>query len=178
MIWKKINILGCDYSVSDTGLVRSNERYIIRSNGRKQKVRERILKPAVDSCGYERVALSINKKLVTKKVHRLVADAFCEKYVEYKEVNHIDGNKLNNNASNLEWCTRSENQQHAFDNGLQKPLRGSKNPSSKIDEMQCLTIKTLIKSRWSLSRISREMNISRHIPKDINRNKTWKHINV
>lgn len=52
-----------------------------------------------------------------KLLHRLVAETFVDNPNHYSEVNHIDGNKLNNSASNLEWCTRSQNMKHAFNNG-------------------------------------------------------------
>jgi hypothetical protein len=54
-----------------------------------------------------------------KRVHRLVAAAFCNKRDGCDEVNHKDGNKLNNRAENLEWCTKSENMLHAYRMGLQ-----------------------------------------------------------
>jgi hypothetical protein len=53
-------------------------------------------------------------------LHRLVALAYIENPNEFKEVNHKDGNRLNNSYVNLEWVTRSENQLHAYRNGLQK----------------------------------------------------------
>lgn len=51
-------------------------------------------------------------------LHRLVAEAFCERPDGADEVNHIDGNKQNNRADNLEWVTRAENLKHAFETGL------------------------------------------------------------
>jgi hypothetical protein len=60
------------------------------------------------------IVLSKNKKRKTFSVHRLVADAFCKKTINGTEVNHIDGNRLNNKSSNLEWCTKSQNITHSY----------------------------------------------------------------
>lgn len=164
------------YSISSYGNVRSNKRVTKRSNGWPFPVRERILKPAIDSNGYQRVGLMINKKLVTRKIHRLVANAFCFKSKDKNEVNHISGIKTDNTPINLEWTDRSSNVKHAFRLGLAKPLRGSSNPTAKIDEMTALTIKTLIKSGWVLTKIAKNYSVSIHIVKDISRKKTWSHV--
>lgn len=71
----------------------------------------------------------------TRLVHRLVAKAFLEKPDGKDFVNHIDGVKQNNNASNLEWCTRSENMKHAYRHGL-KSQSGTKNSRAKLDESE------------------------------------------
>lgn len=80
---------------------------------------EKIMKKASDKQGYQIISLSKNKKRKTYRVHRLIAKTFIENPQNKKEVNHIDGNKSNNCISNLEWCTRSENQIHAYKNKLQ-----------------------------------------------------------
>jgi hypothetical protein len=95
-----------EYEVSNDGLVR-------------RKDTKHILKPWIATGGYLYVAFSENCKGHTKRLHRIVAKAFCDNYDGKPHVNHIDGNKTNNVASNLEWCDRSENQVHAFSNGLQ-----------------------------------------------------------
>jgi hypothetical protein len=66
--------------------------------------------------GYPTV--SFNSK--TKRVHRIVAELFVPNPFNKKEVNHIDGNKLNNHRKNLEWCTRIDNMQHAWRTGLMR----------------------------------------------------------
>ena len=71
----------------------------------------------------------------TFRVHRLVMMAFNPvENMDELEVNHIDGNKKNNKIENLEWCTASENQIHAFKTGLNKPRRGEESNFSKLTE--------------------------------------------
>ena len=74
----------------------------------------------INSAGYRRISLYYNNIHKRYFVHRLVAFYFCPGYMEGLVVNHIDGNKLNNISSNLEWVTRSENDIHAFKLGLRK----------------------------------------------------------
>lgn len=75
----------------------------------------------------------INGKKKTYRAHRLVLMAFKPvDNMENLEVNHIDGNKKNNKLENLEWCTSSENQIHAFKTGLNKARRGEKSNFSKL----------------------------------------------
>ena len=73
------------------------------------------LKTRVNKTGYEDIKI-LGKNY---KIHRLVADAFIPNPNNLPQVNHIDGNKLNNHSSNLEWCNNSQNQKHAWDNNLQ-----------------------------------------------------------
>lgn len=68
--------------------------------------------------GYEAIVLNFNNKRKHRLIHRLVAEAFIPNPLEKREVNHIDGVKLKNNADNLEWCTSAENKQHAIKTGL------------------------------------------------------------
>ena len=75
------------------------------------------------SCGYMIVTLADGKgKRQNKRVHRLLMEAFVPNPNNYPHVNHIDGNKLNNSLSNLEWCSASHNTRHAVNLGLMKPV--------------------------------------------------------
>lgn len=73
------------------------------------------------SSGYYLVTLCYKGKRQNKRVHRLLMEAFVPNPENKPQVNHKDGNKLNNCLSNLEWATSSENSQHSYDNGLSKP---------------------------------------------------------
>jgi hypothetical protein len=105
MIWKTIHGTDGAYQVSDTGLVKTTKT-------------GRILKPAIDQRGYERVCLFKADRDRRYKVHRLVAAAFIPNPENLPQVNHIDGNKRNNHASNLEWITNTDNMKHAKETGL------------------------------------------------------------
>lgn len=91
-----------------------NINYLIYDNGQVWSRKNNIkLKTRIDKYGYEVLTL---RDAVGKKhnlfIHRLVAKYFLENSKSLPQVNHKDGNKLNNNLNNLEWCTTLENQRH------------------------------------------------------------------
>jgi hypothetical protein len=121
-IWKDIPGYEDFYQASSFGRVRSKSRLVNYSKGSRKllrKMKGRILKPAIRSdTGYLAVILCINGMDTTIKIHRLVASSFIHNPENKRCVNHKDGNKLNNNLSNLEWVTHSENNYHAIVNRL------------------------------------------------------------
>lgn len=90
-----------NYSVSNLGNVRNDKT-------------GRILKPGNSGDGYFTVALCKNGEVKHFRVHRLVAQAFIPNPLGLPEVNHIDEDKLNNRAENLEWCSRQYNQEYSL----------------------------------------------------------------
>lgn len=113
-IWKDIEGYENKYEVSSYGQVRSVEREYTSIGGKKVHKKGRILKQFSDKRNYKRVALCANGVCKQKAVHRLVAMAFLNSEKDKPEVNHKDGNPSNNNADNLEWCSRSENILHSY----------------------------------------------------------------
>lgn len=113
--WKVINDYS-NYMISNYGN--------IKSLNYKRTGKEKILKQNVNGRGYCYVNISINNKYKNILIHREVAKAFIPNDNQKLDINHKDGNKLNNNVDNLEWCTRSQNVQHAYDNGLKKGGKG------------------------------------------------------
>ena len=103
-----------------------NPNYFISNRGFVISVKKKgfsILKPRADKQGYLRVYIrdiNINKRK-DYTLHRLVAIYFIDNPNDYNEVNHIDGNKGNNHIENLEWCDRTQNNMHAYENDLHKP---------------------------------------------------------
>ena len=117
-IWKDIKGYECLYQVSNFGRVKSIERYVNTHGGSKRIVPEKIMKQVIDNTGYYTVSLWKNNTHIRPHVHRLVIETFIPNLYKKSQVNHKDGNKLNNNVDNLEWCTPQENGIHAYDNGL------------------------------------------------------------
>lgn len=111
-VWKDVKGYEGLYKVSNTGKVKSFQRN-----------REKFLSDKYYENGYLRASLSKNKEKKKVLIHRLVAETFIPNPENKPEVNHIDGNKKNNNASNLEWCTRCENVKHAWETGLNENQR-------------------------------------------------------
>lgn len=107
--WRDIKNYEGMYQVSNMGRVKSLERKVPHKGGGERTVKERILKPGIDTHGYMSVVLCIDGKKRTLVVHRLVCEAFHEKLEGKQEVNHINEDKTDNRSCNLEWCSRREN---------------------------------------------------------------------
>ena len=109
-LWKDIEEYKDKYQASNYGRIRNK-----RTN--------RILKLYIGKHGYYKVGIYYNKKIKPTEVHRLIAKTFIDNSKNKKEVNHIDGNKLNNKIDNLEWVTHKENINHAWRTKLFEPVR-------------------------------------------------------
>lgn len=92
--------------------------------------------------------------------------------MENLQVNHIDGDKQNNSLSNLEWCTQSENQKHAFQNGLLS-RKGERNPQCKLTEEQVLEISNLLIEREPVPDIADKYNVSKELIYAIKNKRLW-----
>ena len=162
--------------------------YVIEYDGCILSKQNKPLKFAIDKKGYCRVGLMINGKLTTKKVHRLVCEMYKENPYNKGQVNHIDGNKLNNHIDNLEWCTAKENTKHAIDNGLfvfstkessvnTNPKKGELNGMSILTNTDILDIRSSFLPRKITRKIlALKYNVSEHCIKDIVNRKSWKHL--
>lgn len=112
-VWRPIKGFEGRLEVSNMGRIRSIER-IVAFGQNKRKVHQTIYKLHNDKDGYKMAGISGK----TIKVHRAVAETFIPNPDNRPQVNHIDGDKSNNRADNLEWATQEENMQHASKHGL------------------------------------------------------------
>jgi hypothetical protein len=166
MQWKQIQDYPL-YEVSDTGEVR-NTRSGKLLRGRKTPV------------GYLRVVLFNHAGKRQFSIHRLVAFAFVAPRYAAEQVNHVNGDKHDNRAENLEWVTAQENCAHARHVLGRKKVapKGMKSPKAKLTDDQV----RMILSRDDLSRygrtiqLARELGIATGTVRQIRKRETWRHI--
>lgn len=163
--WKDIFHYAGLYQISNWGRIKSLPRNTT-SGG--------IIKPNFNS-GYPRICLVKNGFIKSYSIHRLVALTFIPNPQDKRYVNHKDGNRLNIKATNLEWVTPSENNLHAFKNGLSNSFKGSNHPMSKLTEKQVIKIRKLAK-RYSQQHLARMFGVKFQTISDIVLRKKWRHI--
>lgn len=139
-IWRPVKNYEGWYEVSSYGRVRSLDRVVVYSDGRKCLWKGKILKIRKDNVGYLYCILYKNTRHKTSKVHRLVAQAFIPNPDNLPVINHKDEVKTNNRVENLEWCTQSYNINYGTRNEkVSKPvLQIDKNTGQVISEYQSL----------------------------------------
>lgn len=178
-IWKPIPGFEHFYEVSNMGRVRGVRRNRLRS-------------PNLTVKGYLHIALfCYGERFKPIAIHRLVAWAFIGPQKSGIVVNHLDGNPQNNRLSNLEYCTRKQDTQHAIRMGL-KPIgsrhwsrlhpewraHGEGHGCATITDVQAKQIKQLLKAGLGPTAVARIIGCSVKVAKDISCNKTWRHVTL
>lgn len=158
------------YEVSNYGKVRSIDRYI---SGRSGLVKGQLIHSDLNQKGYPQLRLYKNNTKYVRNQHRLLTLAFIPNPNNLPQVNHIDGDKLNNHISNLEWISNSDNMSHAYKLGLRSSI-GENNSNCKITDNQVTHIKLIYNTGKSSKYISEELDIKLHIVRQIISGKSWK----
>ena len=132
-----------------------------------------------DKDGYKKVRLSNgdgSRKVFS--VHRLILETFCPNENSDKlQVNHKDGNKQNNNLSNLEWVTCKENINHAYNLGLYSNIGDNNNGDHVLTTNQVLEIiQLLLEHKMTIQAIANKYHVSKFAIESIKYKKTWKHL--
>ena len=161
------------YEVSSEGRVRRSPN-APRRNSTKPG---RILNATISqSARYYRVTLHHRDKVARKCVHRLVAEAFLGPAPPFRQVNHIDGDRANNRAANLEYVTAKGNVAHAWRTGLCKPSRGTDHGCARLTEHDVFVIRDAYDRSVPLEHIANTFGISTGSVSGIGRRVHWKHL--
>lgn len=127
-----------------------------------------------DTQAYFSVNLCKGGKPKSYYIHRLVALAYVTNTKNYKIVNHIDGDRSNNNHSNLEWCTQAENLSHSFRTGLSMNY-GETHYKRILDWIKVREIRNKYKPfKYTVTMLANEYGVTRGCIQHIIENKTWK----
>lgn len=159
-MWKEI-INHPNYEINKLGQIRN-------------KIKGNLLTPFKTTNGYLRVRIS-NKGVY--QLHYLVALHFIHNPNNYKEINHINGNKLDNSINNLEWSNRSLNMIHAYEKSLAKNTfknnKGENHYNSKLKKQDIIKIKEMLNNNITQKEISILFNVSKQTISNIKNNKNW-----
>lgn len=137
------------YQISNLGNIKNKNNKILVVGKRKS------------NSGYIQVRLSKNGKYYYRYLHRLLAEAFIKNNNNYRTVNHIDGNKLNNKLNNLEWVSDEQQQRHAFLTSLKR--NGKSFTKEQLYNIYDLYYKKNIKPRKIADILSRPFGTIRKI---------------
>lgn len=186
-IWKDIKGFEGYYQISNLGRIRSLDRIIEMKNGKTRKVKGKILKQSTSVHGYKVVCFRRNGKKENFRVHRLIGEAFIDNQDNKPFINHIDGDKSNNDISNLEWCTAKENANHAYEFGLKEASnpnknglkQGSKHHNSKLTEKEVKFMRENSRKNggsFKNAELAKLFGITKANVSHIVNGKGWKHI--
>lgn len=157
---KVVNYYGLDYTVYSDGRIEGPERGFLKQRKNQD--------------GYMEVTLGTTENRHARvKVHRIIAEQFVPNPLGLPEVNHLDCDRSNNNACNLEWCTHHQNIRYSVDMGHYKRRKGETNGRAKLTWGIVQYIRNEYSAGKSISEISRENNTPYSTIYNIVYNKTW-----
>jgi hypothetical protein len=165
------------YDIKDKKRFRDTE-YFVTTDGKIIR-NDRILKPSINNAGYYSLTICHKGSKKMMMIHRIIAETYITNQFNKLEVNHIDGNKLNNHIDNLEWVSSSENKKHAYTHNLMNALKGEKSKLSKLTEIDIKWIRDNYKKGvkgFGYISLSKKFNCHKSTIEDIIKYKTWKHI--
>jgi hypothetical protein len=163
-----INNTDTDYVISNCGTVHNT-----RTN---HTLTQSVRKTENGKPGYAQVTLFINKKNVTKLIHRLVGETFIPNPDNFPIINHKNGVKISNHEENLHWTDYSYNNKHAYDTGLKISLKGEQIHFNKYKEDTIIEICEDFSKGYTVADVSEKYNIPINTIRGIHVKEKWKHI--
>ena len=171
---KRLDALVSDLEQTGLRCAVIEERYVITCSGDVFSVTgksQKKLSPGTKPGGYLFVGMKVGGEFKYKMVHRLVAESFIPNPQRKPQVNHLDGDKTNNQVDNLEWATPKENQMHASKNGLIP--RGERHHLAKLNDDDVIYIRSC---GGSCREIAERYGVCAQTINNIRLRKAWKHV--
>ena len=163
-IWKDVKGFEKSNEISSLGRLRTKDRLIKHSKFGTANLKRRYKKFRLNRDGYLRCNIKENGKSKDLTMHRIIAQAFIPNPKNYRNINHINGIKTDNRIENLEWCTSSQNIQHAVKTRLVK---------TKLTDKEAIEIHD---SNLSTRKLAKKYGVSNSITWRIKNEKAYKHL--
>lgn len=174
--WKEVSGFEGKYQISTTGLVKSMDRFVPSGFGSERPIKGCLIKQGEHPQGYRYVLFSDCGKSKKFLVHRLVAMTFIDNLNYYPQVNHLDGNKSNNDICNLEWVTAQQNCHHAIANKLYVNAKGINCSNAKLNDDIVRDIRKQAASGIWHKILAAQYGIGRKAVTKIVNLQRWKHV--
>lgn len=160
------------YEAASDGSIYSVRRVFIHESGYEQIIPEKQMTTQLTETGYYRVALTTNGRSKSYRAHRLVAAAFLPNPENLPEVNHLNADRTDNRVSNLEWCTKEQNRQHAVRLRCEGVL-GPRSASRKLNPEGVTHARRAFRDGAAYKQIADAYGVSVETIRDAIRGKTW-----
>lgn len=168
-VWHQI-ISDNHLEISNLGRIRTHHRTYDRKN--MTFCEYRLIGSNDNGHGYQFIKYKVRGKNRRLYIHRAVAQIFISNPNHYEQVNHIDGNKLNNASSNLEWVSAKQNVDHALNTGLMPS--GTRNWNAKLDSSQLSEFWRLVyEDGYTSGKLMKRFGLNRHSVLNILNHKTY-----
>ena len=177
--WRDIPKYEGFYQASNLGRVRSVDRQVVHSVKGMANRKGKALSQKTSKHGYNGVTLNKKGNRKDFNVHRLIAITFIMNPDNKPHVNHLDGNKSNNNIDNLEWCTQSENVIHAYKRKLitSEARRGERSNFALLTEEDVIMIRKIYAKGFSTHKqIAQIFGMADETIRIIINKTSWKHV--
>lgn len=171
--WKPVVGFEDRYLVSNCGQVQMLGRWIAVGHGGKRWLAAKTKVPQETTRGYLETTFKVGRRDKHFLIHRLVALAFLPNPNGLPQVNHKDGDKLNNHASNLEWCSSKENCDHARREKLYEQARGQGAGGAKLTDLQVIEIRSRLAAGETHTAIALDYPVQRTVISRIASGTRW-----
>ncbi len=177
-IWKDVPCFEGVYQASNLGRIRTVDRISPTCYGSTRKLKGKVVAENGGKRGYLRVSSRAHGVMFA---HRLIAITWIPNPNNLPVINHIDGNKSNNNPLNLEWCTQPYNVRHGFNTGLtprKTLLKGDESIAAKLTEVSVANIKRRLLDGERAVDLAKEYGVNKNTIGELKAGRSWGHVDA